>query len=335
MSDVLLATAFCLKNDPKQTAKMRPYAPLGTLFAAAAVRECGFSVALYDAMLCDGLEEFEALLAAERPAIVAIYEDQFNFLNKMCLGHARTTAFAISRKSREAGARVLAAGADVSDEPALYFKQGVEFAIAGEADETLCELVESLLGGRGPAAEDIRGLVFPDAGTTGGVRRTPRRPPQADADTFPAPAWDMFDAARYRTAWRGHHGYFSINMVTTRGCPFHCNWCAKPIWGQHYAIRSPRSVAEEMARLKREFQPDHIWFADDIFGLQPKWVARFADEVDKLNAAIPFMVQSRIDLMTKKAVKGLARAGCKRSLARHRKRQSENSRCDGKRHQSG
>ena len=99
-------------------------------------------------------------------------------------------------------------------------------------------------------------------------------------------------------------------MVSTRGCPFHCNWCAKPIWGQRYAMRSPANVAEEMALLKRTLRPDHIWFADDIFGLQPNWVKAFADEVTARDAAIPFMIQSRVDLMTEKAVAALGLAGC-------------------------
>jgi anaerobic magnesium-protoporphyrin IX monomethyl ester cyclase len=106
------------------------------------------------------------------------------------------------------------------------------------------------------------------------------------------------------------HGHFALNMVSTRGCPFHCNWCAKPIWGQHYAMRSPASVAEEMAFLKQRLRPDRIWFADDIFGLQPRWVAELAEEVAARDASVPFKIQSRVDLMTERAVAGLARAGC-------------------------
>jgi anaerobic magnesium-protoporphyrin IX monomethyl ester cyclase len=114
----------------------------------------------------------------------------------------------------------------------------------------------------------------------------------------------------YRQAWLSAHGYFSLNMVSTRGCPFHCNWCAKPIWGQRYAMRSPANVAREMAMVKAKLKPDHIWFADDIFGLQPKWVVEFAQEVQSRDASVPFMIQSRADLMTEKAVAALAQAGC-------------------------
>jgi anaerobic magnesium-protoporphyrin IX monomethyl ester cyclase len=75
-------------------------------------------------------------------------------------------------------------------------------------------------------------------------------------------------------------------------------------------MRSPANVAEEMARIKRLLRPDHIWFADDIFGLQPKWVVEFADEVRARSASVPFTIQSRADLMTENAVSALAEAGC-------------------------
>ena len=89
MTDVLLAHSFFLRNDPKQVEKMRPYVPLGTLYAASELRALGYSVALFDPMFSQGAEEIEALLEEHRPSSVVFYEDQFNFLNKMCLDHTR------------------------------------------------------------------------------------------------------------------------------------------------------------------------------------------------------------------------------------------------------
>jgi anaerobic magnesium-protoporphyrin IX monomethyl ester cyclase len=213
----------------------------------------------------------------------------------------------MSALARARRATVIAAGADVSDHPEVYFRHGVQYALLGEADTSLVELLAVLSGRQAGPVEAIAGLAMPSADT---IQRTAVRPPERGPDVFPFPAWDLLDAERYRRAWRQAHGYFSVNMVTTRGCPFHCNWCAKPIWGQRYAIRSPANVAEEMAWVKRTLAPDHLWFADDIFGLQPKWVVAFAQEVESRQAAIPFMMQSRVDLMTAPAVAALARAGC-------------------------
>lgn len=315
--DVLLAHSFFLKNDPKQSAKMRPYAPLGTLYAASHLRENGYRVGLFDAILSKDLGEFEALLDRHRPRFVVLYEDEFHFLNKMCLNHSRATAGLMSQLARTRGCVVIASGADVTDHPEAYFQNGVQFAIVGEGERTLLELLDSLKTFRDCSQHDLQskaqtlpGLAIPDPAFPKGVRRNLPRPPERQPDLFPFPAWDLLDIERYRQAWMSAHGYFSINMVSTRGCPFHCNWCAKPIWGQRYAMRSPANVAEEMSLVKKLVRPDHIWFADDIFGLQPKWVVEFAHEVQARDASVAFMIQSRADLMTQSAVDALARAGC-------------------------
>jgi len=322
MVDILLAHSYFLKYDPKQLQKMRPYAPLATLYAASALRARGYSVALFDAMLAESEDEFAHSLDQHQPRVVALYEDSFNFLSKMCLSRMREAACRMSALARARGATVLAAGPDVTDHPELYFPHGVQFALVGEADHTLIELLDALRRGMGDGGwgmgdgsgsqslRHIPGLALPDPNTPGGVFRTAKRAPERQPDVFPMPAWDLLDVERYRAAWTTAHGYFSLNMVSTRGCPFHCNWCAKPIWGQRYAMRSPAGVAEELALVKRTLRPDHIWFADDIFGLRPRWVAEFGREVAARDAAIPFMIQSRVDLMTEEAVAGLKHAGC-------------------------
>src|SRR5262252_10218525 len=101
MADVLLAHSFFLKTDPKQIEKMRPYAPLATLFAAAHLRAAGYEVALFDAMLAAGEEELAAVLQRHRPRFVVLFEDSFNFLSKMCLDHARAAACRMSRMARD------------------------------------------------------------------------------------------------------------------------------------------------------------------------------------------------------------------------------------------
>lgn len=310
MPDVLLAHSYFLKYDSKQLEKMRPYPPLATLYAASYLRRMGYSVAFFDAMLAEGEHEFETMLAQQRPRFVVLYEDNFNFLSKMCLTRMREAACRISEMARQHGANVIAAGSDVSDHPEIYLQRGVQYAITGEPDHTVCELLDALRTGHPELAQKISGLVLHDPQRPGMLLRTGQRAPERHPDVFPFPAWDLLAVERYRSAWTQAHGYFSLNMVTTRGCPFHCNWCAKPIWGQRYAMRTPANVAAEMAWIKQTLRPDHIWFADDIFGLRPAWVAELGREVAARQAAIPFMIQSRVDLMTPEAVSGLQQAGC-------------------------
>ncbi|MEO7910207.1 MAG: cobalamin-dependent protein, partial [Roseiflexaceae bacterium] len=197
MIDVLLAHSYFLKYDSKQLHKMRPYAPLATLYAASALRARGYSVALFDAMLADGEDQFAHALDRYQPRVVALYEDSFNFLSKMCLSRMRAAACHMSELARARGATVLAAGPDVSDHPELYFPHGVQFALVGEADHTLVELLALLDDGRktiddGGAAFDIDrpssivhrqlfevpGLALPDPRAPSGVFYTPKRAPE-------------------------------------------------------------------------------------------------------------------------------------------------------------
>ena len=309
MADVLLTHSYHLYYDRKQTRKMQPYPPLGTLYAAALLRSAGLSVALFDTMLDDPEQGFQAALEEYRPRVVIVYEDNFNFLTKMCLTRMREVAYHILDVSRKAGAEVLVNGSDASDHVLEYLRKGFRCVLLGEAEWTLLEAVQHLLKGNSLGMAQTPGLAYLDDKTKELVR-TPHRPLTRDLDLLPLPARDLINTDKYRAAWKTEHGYFSLNIVASRGCPYQCNWCAKPIYGDSFAVRSAGSVAEEMRRLKYESGAEHLWFADDIFGLRAKWVRELAVEVEKLDAAIPFKMQSRVDLMTVANVRALRRAGC-------------------------
>ncbi|MEX1998377.1 MAG: radical SAM protein [Gemmatimonadales bacterium] len=305
----MVAHSYYLAHDPKQTARMRPYPPLATLLAASLLRERGMAVRLFDAMLSEGVHEFELALDAEAPAIVGIIEDNFNFLTKMCTTRMREATLAMIRAAKDRGCRVAVNGSDATDQPATYLAAGADAVITGEAEHTFAELVAAWQRDSAARLDDIPGLRL---GTpmNGGVHATPARPFLDDLDALPFPAWDLVDVARYRSAWGSAHGRLSWNVVASRGCPYHCNWCAKPVFGTRYAQRTPENVAEELAQLRATVAPDHVWFADDIFGLTAPWITRFADEVRRRDARIPFMMQSRVNLMRPPVVAALATAGC-------------------------
>jgi anaerobic magnesium-protoporphyrin IX monomethyl ester cyclase len=309
VAEVLLTHSYHLYYDRKQTRKMQPYPPLGTLYAAALLQSAGLSVALFDTMLADPEQGFQAALDEHRPRVVVVYEDNFNFLTKMCLTRMREVAYHILGVSQKAGAAVLVNGSDASDHTLEYLRKGFRCVLLGEAEWTLLEAIQHLLKGDNQGIAQTPGLAYLDDQTKDLVR-TPHRPLTRDLDLLSFPARDLIDADQYRTAWKTAHGYFSMNIVASRGCPYRCNWCAKPIYGDSFAVRSAWSVAEEMRRLKYDFGAEHLWFADDIFGLRAKWVRELAVEVEKLDAAVPFKMQSRVDLMTVDTVRALRRAGC-------------------------
>ncbi len=309
MADVLLTHSYHLYYDRKQTRKMQPYPPLGTLYAAALLRSAGVSVAVFDTMLSDPQAEFQTALEQHLPKLVVVYEDNFNFLSKMCLTRMREVAYHILECSRQVGATVLVNGSDSSDHAEDYLRRGFHCVLLGEAEWTLLETVSHLLKGTERALHQVPGLAYLDQ-HTGEVVRTPRRALMRDLDQLPFPSRDLIDLDQYRRAWKTAHGFLSLNIVASRGCPYRCNWCAKPIYGDSFSVRSPQSIAEEMRHLKHELGVEHLWFADDIFGLRPKWLRELAVEVEKRAAAIPFKMQTRVDLMTQENVRALRRAGC-------------------------
>ncbi|HEX6939826.1 MAG TPA: radical SAM protein [Longimicrobiales bacterium] len=306
---ILLAHSYYLRYDAKQLRRMKPYSPLATLLVAALVRERGYDVALFDAMLASGVDAFEAALDAERPDIVGLVEDGFNFLTKMCTLRMRRAALHMVRAAKSRGCRVVVNGSDATDHPAQFLEAGADAVIVGDVEPTFLEVVEAWAADRAAGLDRVAGLLLPAGEPGGRIRRTAPRAPFKELDALPFPAWDLVDVEAYREAWLGAHGRLSWNMVASRGCPYGCNWCAKPLFGRRYTQRAPAGVAEEMRRLRSEVAPDHIWFADDIFGLTAEWIESFAAEVTRRGARTPFMIQSRANLMRPRVVAALAEAG--------------------------
>ena len=307
MPDVLLGQAYHLRFDRKLWRAQQPYAPLGTLYAASYLRERGHSVALYDAMQAESEREWAIALERTRPVVAAIYEDSFNYLSKMCLLRMREAAFTMIDLSRERGCPVVVSGSDATDHAELYLRRGAQAVIQGEGEVTLSEVVDRIT-----ARQPLRGVAgIAYLNGDGEVQREGSRPFVKRLDQLPFPAWDLVNVAEYRSTWRRHHGYHSMNVATTRGCPFHCNWCAKPIYGQRYAVRSPENVVDELAWLTREYQPDQISFVDDVFGLQPGWVEQFARLKVEAKLLLPFRCLMRADQVDRSVASALARSGCR------------------------
>ena len=312
MRSILVGHSYFLRLDPKQFERAKPYPPLATLQVAATLRDAGHRVCLFDAMLAEDTREYELKLLRECPEVVVLYEDNFNFLTKMCLAAMRDACCQMIAAARAAGARVIVAGSDATDAPDAYLAAGADVTLIGEGLGTLEALIQRLDQDLhlsvSQLTQRLTGLAFRDSG--GSVQRVAAAHAPVAAAPSELPAWDLVDIGRYRTVWLAAHGQFSLNMHASRGCPFRCNWCAKPIWGNQYAQRAPEAVAREFAYLKRNYRPDHIWFADDIFGFRPAWVARFAQLVRQSEALTPFTIQIRADITTDAMAAALSEAGC-------------------------
>lgn len=306
MKSILFTHSYFLRYDPKQWQLGQPYPPLGTLYAAALMRENNYRVDLFDTMFAVNPEEITLAIEKNKPDFFVIYDDGFNYLTKMCLTNMREAAFSMSKMAKAEGCTVIVSSSDSTDRYEEYLKEGADFVIIGEAEHTLLELTDYIENG-GADFFTIKGLAYTQNGS---VIKTPGRPVLKDLDSLPLPAWDLVNMEQYKQAWLKSAGYFSLNMSTTRGCPFKCNWCAKPIYGNRYNSRSPENVLTEIKLLKERYDMNHIWFCDDIFGLKPGWVIEFAKLIQQENINVRFKIQSRADLLVEAdTVKALAMAG--------------------------
>jgi anaerobic magnesium-protoporphyrin IX monomethyl ester cyclase len=305
MTNVLFTHSYFYRFDKKQWRYKQPYPPLATILAASVVRNAGFHVALFDTNLQKSPEQIVHHLQRERPTYVVIYDDSFNYLTKMCLTKMREAAFDMAKRAKKFGCTVIVSSSDAADHYEKYFRFGVDYVIRGEGEETLKELLLTLDKRGDPSL--IQGLAFKKSGQT---IVTAGRQVLKDLDALPMPAWELIDMRSYKKIWQKRLGYFSLNIATTRGCPFKCNWCAKPIYGNRYNSRSPQHVVQEIEHVLERYKPDHFWMCDDIFGLKPGWVQEFRDLVVKKNLKFRYKIQSRVDLLLEEnTVNALAESG--------------------------
>ncbi len=300
---ILFTHSYFMRFDPKQWNWKQPYPPLATILAAAVLRERGHDIQLFDTMFAHSPAEIIPYLEKFNPDYLVIYDDGFNYLTKMCLTNMREAAWKMCSEAKRFGCKVIVSSSDSTDHFEAYLRHGADAVILGEAEHTLTELIENFR-----IDDTVSGIAFLKDNVA--HKSTPRKM-MTNISELPLPAWDLVDIEAYRKTWLSRWNYFSLNVATTRGCPYKCNWCAKPIYGNAYNMRTPEHVVRELQYLKENFSVDHIWFCDDIFGLKRNWVIEFAGLIGKGKLYFKYKIQSRADLLVQeKYVEALAQSGC-------------------------
>lgn len=321
MIDILFAHSYCLRRDSSPLAG--PYPPLAAMYAAAHLRDHGYAVALHDTTLEESEASFALSLDRHQPNLVAIFDDVMHDPTGEKIASRREATLAMIRAARRRGLAVVVASAAADQDPGAFLTAGAGFVLFGEAEATLAALARAWIGpprrgaaGRGSVPPstlvvdpaEIPGLIYRDV--RGVLIRTAPRSPQVQLDLLGLPAWDLVDIDLYRRHWLERQGRFSLSVSTTRGCPYRCNWCARPASGQRYAARTPASVATEWAYLAESFHPDHLWVTDDVFGLKPQWIGKLRDELIARGVDLSFTIQTRAELLPEEVVRALSEAGC-------------------------
>ena len=216
------------------------------------MKRAGFSLEVFDTTFATrrGFAEF---VARERPPVVGIYANLMT----------RTRALESMAVCKAAGSLVVLGGPEPVNYPAEYLAHGADIVVAGEGESTLEELIPHLARHGLNRLDEIAGILYLDA--DGEVVRTVERPTIRDLDQQPHPDRGAIDLHLYLDAWKRHHGASSVSLITARGCPFTCNWCSHSVFGFSYRHRSPANVADELEEIRSTYNPDQVWYADDVF----------------------------------------------------------------------
>ncbi len=298
MTDLLLTHGYRLFEDAHERAVMKPYPALGILYISAHLKARGFDVAVHDSTFGDA-EAFRKRLDETRPPVVGIYT------NLMTRGNV----LGMISDAKERGIRVVLGGPDPANHAERYLEHGADVVVIGEGEVTLEELLPALAAGADPAAlAAMTGIAFRDE--SGAVVQTLPRAAIPDLDAQPFPDRDAIDLERYLSTWREHQGRSAVSLITARGCPYTCTWCSHAVYGYTHRRRSPENVADEVELIVERYQPDMLWYADDVFTIHRGWLMKYAAELERRGIRIPFETISREDRLDEEVVATLARMGC-------------------------
>ncbi len=297
--DILLTHGYFLSLDAAEQRIMKPYPPLGILYITSFLKRKGFSVGVFDSTF-QTPEALSEYIDRHRPPIVGIYVNLMTKLN----------ALALITECKRKGCLVVVGGPEVPFYGENFLRHGADVAVIGEGELTLEELIPELRKSGPRALHHVHGILFRD--NDDHVVRTPEREMIADLDTLPDPDREAIDIGKYLSAWRNHHGMGSVSLICARGCPFTCSWCSRSVFGETHRRRSAVRVVDEIEAILRRYQPDMLWFADDVFTINHRWFHQFYDEMKKRGISIPFECISRADRLNEEILEKMASIGCSR-----------------------
>ena len=297
--DILLCHSYFLTLDPLEQKVMKPYPPLGLMYISSFLKSRGLVVGFCDTTFSD-YGAVAQRIENEQPFAVGIYT------NLMTRKHV----LAIMEMAKAAGSLIILGGPEATNYSDEYLSRGADVIVNGEGEHTMAELIPHLRRHGVTQLEGINGLTYRE--DQGHVRTTKPRPLDRKIDEFPFPDRAAIDLERYMGVWEKHHGVRSVSLITARGCPYRCQWCSHSVFGHSYRHRSPENVIEELLEIKRTYGPDQVWYADDVFTMNYRWLNRFADLLEEHDLHYPFESISREDRLTEDVVKTLKRMGCYR-----------------------
>lgn len=321
MSRVLLVYPYF---DPPRNRSIFRFPPLGLAYVAAGLREAGHEVSLLDCTFLAREDAFARAIAA-RADMVGVYS----------MVTMRDESLEFARRLRGRTDLLVAGGPLPSCDPET-FVDSFDVVVRGEGERAAVEILEAANAGRTPwrggserhgecaqnlastrpeaPSPPLPGLSFwhpSDSKGSGELISSPTRPLVSELDRVPFPARDLFDHRRYLAHWRRRFGTATTTVMTTRGCPFHCEFCSNAVFGTSYRAHSAERVVDEVEDAL-SYGYGRIHFADDVFTLDGGRLLAICDEIRRRGLRFQWECLGRVDSIDHQLARAMRDAGCDR-----------------------
>jgi len=299
--NIVFTHGYFLEEDPKEKLIMRPYPPLGILYISAYLEENGFPNSVFDSTF-SSLEGLKNFLLRERPHVIGIYTNLMTKLNVLkIISFIKVT---VSLKHT----KIILGGPEIRNHKEKFLQFGADVIVFGEGEDTMLDLVKAYSKDGNPDLYNLPGTAFMDQNKN--IITNPERILIKDINHLPFPGREKINLQKYFDTWKKHHGISMINLNTMRGCPYSCKWCSRAVYGSSYRRRSPKLVVDEIQYLKENYDFDMIWFVDDVFTINHKWLKEFVVEIQARQLKVPYEIITRADRLNEEAIQLLQQSGC-------------------------
>jgi anaerobic magnesium-protoporphyrin IX monomethyl ester cyclase len=291
LADIVLAYPFYKSRFDRSPFR---FPPLGIGYIASFLKQHDFDVDIIDGTFRSETEVVK-LIESRKPRIVGIY----------AMYSMEEQAISLAKRIRNVADLLVVGGPLPTVDPSLFL-DSFDIVALGEAENAMLEIVKNFLN-----SGNIDGGTGTISNSSNGSSHLVHAVPVTDLDSIPFPARELFDNDAYKDYCSSHFGQTITSMISSRGCPFTCDFCSRPVFGDTFRSRSPRGIVDEMEAVSI-LGYDAIWFADDCFTISKDRVLRICDEIDRRDLDVKWQCLSRVDTLDKELASRMRNAGCQR-----------------------
>jgi anaerobic magnesium-protoporphyrin IX monomethyl ester cyclase len=297
---VTLIYPYFRSKDPVE--KLFP--PLGIAYLASQLKGMGIPVTIEDCTF-ENFDEVIDRIAESRPAIIGI---------TIMVTMSRNAFDLLHELRKRLPETLFVAGGPLPTVNPGMFGEKFDAVFCGEGDVTFPRFCQGYISS-GSSTRDLKTLnhaSYPGLYINNGGQvksSTPVHHSSEILDRLPLPDRSGFDHHQYQTAMEKNTGLKQTSMIVTRGCPFSCDFCSKPVWGDQFRKPPLEKVFREIEEI-RSLGYTSLWIADDCFTLDSEYLTAFCNEMIRRDVTISWTCLSRVDRLTPELVDLMKRAGC-------------------------